>query len=107
MSHRVIEVDELPDEPLAAAGAFHSDWAGTVRQALGESPCVTLILSPADESHRDWRVAIVRDLARIAAPGRVNMVSRGSEESLRTALDYLASAPGITGQYLPLAEDEA
>ena len=107
MSHRVIEVDGLPDEPLEAAGAFHSDWSAKVREALSKSACVTLVLSPGDESHRDWRVASVRDLARIAAPGRVNIVTRGSEESLRTALDYLANAPGITGQYLPLAEDEA
>ncbi len=53
----------------------------------------------APYDHADWRRAVARDLARAYAPKRVNVVG-GND--LAATLDYLAGAPGVTGQYLPL-----
>ena len=63
--------------------------------------CV-LVFTPADHTHRAWRLAVVQGLARQYAPVRVNAVAADDEKAITAATDYLAGAGGITGQYLPL-----
>ncbi|GAA0763567.1 hypothetical protein FHS52_002479 [Erythromicrobium ramosum] len=99
---RHIEVGLLPDNALDAAGAFMAFHLEAARAALAEAQTTALaiILPPAAHDHRDWRLALARDLAREAAPKRVNVVA-GLEGEARTAtLRFLSDAPGVTGQYL-------
>ncbi len=63
---------------------------------------VTIIFPPADHTHRGWRLAAVQSLARDLAPVRVNAVASNDEAAIQSALAYLAAAPGLTGQCLPL-----
>ena len=99
---RQLEVGLLPQGALDAAGAvmaFHLDAA----RALLADPDVSalaIILPPAPRDHRDWRLALARDLAREAAPKRVNIVAGAPGEARDATLRFLADAPGVTGQYL-------
>lgn len=94
-----IEVDGLPHEPLDAAGAFLRHWLGQVASRLAGGEDVTIVVPPADHTHREWRLAVVAGLARQHAPRRVNMVA-GTGAGIARTEAYLAAAPGITGQYL-------
>ncbi|QZD93233.1 hypothetical protein K3162_04180 [Qipengyuania xiapuensis] len=97
-----IEVDGLPPEPLAAAGLFHQNWLDPIERALGEGQDVLVTLEAADHMHEEWRKAAAAMLARKHAPRRVNLVA-GSGPSLDATADYLAQAPGVTGQYFRAA----
>ncbi len=94
-----IAVDGLPDDPLAAVGEFHQHWMGHVEEALDGGEDVMLLLPPADHTHREWRLAVVIGLARKHSPRRINMVA-GDGDAVDATESYLATAPGITGQYL-------
>ncbi len=94
-----IAVDGLPGEALAAAGVFHQHWLAHVEEALHRGEHVTVFLPRADRAHREWRVAVVAGLARKHAPLRVNMVA-GEGPAADATADFLAAAPGVTGQYL-------
>ena len=94
-----IAVDDLPTEPLAAAGVFHQHWLDHVETVLAKGEDVLITLPPADYTHREWRRAAVAMLARQYTPLRVNVVS-GEGRGLDKAEAYLSGAPGITGQYL-------
>lgn len=96
-------VDDLPEEPLAAAGVFHQHWLHHVEAVLASEEDVMLAFAPADHTHREWRRAIVADLARKHAPRRINAVA-GEGEALDVIARYLAAAPGVTGQYLESAD---
>ncbi len=103
---RQLEVGLLPDGALDAAAAFMALHLEAARALLADPDCTALaiVLLPAPHDHRDWRLALARDLAREAAPGRVNVVA-GPPGQVRTAvLHFLADAPGVTGQYLPCHE---
>jgi hypothetical protein len=99
---RHIEVGLLPDNALDAAGAFMAFHLEAVRALLAEPECTALaiILPPAAHDHRDWRLALARDLAREAAPKRVNVVAGLPGEARAATLRFLSDAPGVTGQYL-------
>ncbi|MBX7460962.1 Rossmann fold domain-containing protein [Qipengyuania huizhouensis] len=97
-----IEVEGLPDEPLAAAGLFHQNWLDPIERALGAGQDVMVALEPADHTHGEWRKAAAAMLARKYTPQRVNLIA-GTGESLVAIEDYLSNAPGITGQYLQAA----
>jgi len=62
-----------------------------------------LIFDPAPYDHRGWRLAAVQDLARAAAPTRVNGIVGGDETAIEDMLAYLRHAPGVTGQLLDAA----
>lgn len=97
---RVLVVEGLPAEPLAAAADFHArilPQIGTAQEDLA------LVFPVADHTHRGWRLAAVQALARAHAPCRVNALAGGGQEAVEAALAYLAAAPGVTGQVLPLA----
>lgn len=100
MAQTVLRVDGLPDAPLDAAAAFHSQHLAKVRAALVAGDTVALVFPPAGHEHRGWRLAAVQELAREAAPKRVNAVAGSDEDSIDEALAFLAEAPGITGQLL-------
>ncbi len=95
-----VVVDDLPPEPLAAAGVFHQYWLPRVEAILEGGANVMVALAPADHTHREWRRAIAAGLARAHAPRRVNVVAGEGELLLDVTEAYLAAAPGVTGQYL-------
>lgn len=95
-----LAIRDLPGDALDASAAFQRDW---LAKARGGSDDLLLVFAPAAHPHRQWRLAAVQELAREAAPRRVNAVSAPSAEAVQSALDYLADAPGVTGQYLRVA----
>ena len=99
---RHIEVGLLPDKALDAAGAFMAFHLEAARAVLTEAQTTALaiILPPAAHDHRDWRLALARDLAREVAPKRVNVVAGVPGEARAATLRFLSDAPGVTGQYL-------
>ena len=98
-----ILVDSLPDTAIEAAEAFRAKPLVAVRESLVKGSDVAIVLPPADFDHADWRRAMARDLARAHAPARVNILAGADEAAIMAALAYLEHAPGVTGQYLPLA----
>lgn len=97
-----IAVDDLPAEPLAAAGLFHQHWLHHVEDILTQGEDVMIVVTQADHTHREWRRAIAAGLARQYAPRRVNLVA-GEGAPVDELETYLAHAPGVTGQYLEAA----
>lgn len=101
----VLRIDGLPADPLAAAAAFHADWLPNARAMLDRG-CDLLVVqfTPADHTHRAWRLAVIQGLAREYAPQRANGVVAQSEQGLSAAMTFLDKGQGITGQYLVLDE---
>ena len=101
----LLRVGRLPEAALAAAAEFHARVLPEVLASLatpGSGEGLVLLFPPADYTHRAWRVAVLRDLAREHAPIRVNGVASDDEAAIAATLQYLANAPGVTGQYWPL-----
>lgn len=97
------EVGPLPEAPLAAASRFYADVLPDARSVLAGRPDhLVLLFRPADHSHRSWRVAVIEELAREFAPVRVNAVAADDAAAISATVEYLARAPGLTGQYLLL-----
>ena len=99
---RQLEIGLLPDSALDAQTAFMALHLEAARALLADTATTALaiVLPPAAHGHRDWRLALARDLAREVAPKRVNIVSGHPGEALAATLRFLADAPGVTGQYL-------
>jgi hypothetical protein len=102
MKQAVLRIDALPVAPLDAAEAFHCEWLSRIRSMLNDCDSMVVVLSPAGQDHADWRRAAARDVAREAAPRRVNLIGGDDDAAIAAALAYLDAAPGVTGQYLPL-----
>jgi len=100
MAQRVFEARGLPDDPLDAAAAFHAAFGAPIRAQFTAEDDLALVFDPAGHAHAGWRLAIVQDLARAAAPLRVNAVVGDEGADLAQVLEYLAASPGITGQVL-------
>lgn len=100
MGHAVLQVERLPDIPLDAAAAFHAGYLPQARAALAQGDGLVLVFAPAGHAHRAWRLAAVQELAREAAPKRVNAVAGSDPAMLAETLDFFAGAPGVTGQLL-------
>jgi hypothetical protein len=99
MGQAVLRVEGLPHAALDAAEAFYEAWLPLARAAsLTEDTAIVFPSAPYD--HRGWRLAAVQDLAREAAPRRVNGVAGDDNAAIAAALHWLASAPGVTGQLL-------
>jgi len=96
---QVLRVEGLPQDAVAAAGVFYTQFAPQAQGAEGD---MTLVFAPADHAHRGWRLAAVQDLARTHAPRRVNAIESEDPEAITRALAYLTAAPGVTGQVLRL-----
>jgi len=101
----VLTVASLPQEPLAASAVLHARHLAEAEAMLeGEGVTALAICLPAaGTDHDDWRRTLARDLARAWTPKRVNLVGGPGGEARAAALAYLADAPGITGQYIPLS----
>jgi hypothetical protein len=99
---RQLEVGQLPDGALDAQTAFITLHLEAARALLADpgTTALAIILPPAVHGHRDWRLALARDLAREVAPKRVNIVAGHPGEGRNAVLRFLADAPGVTGQYL-------
>lgn len=99
---RQIAVAALPDNPLDAGAAFMAFHLEAARALLADpaTTALAIVLPPAGHEHRDWRHALARDLAREAAPKRVNVVAGAEGEAHAATLGFLANAPGVTGHYL-------
>ena len=104
MAQQVLRIEGLPESALAAAAAFHAEWLPKARE-LAEGDDLALVFPAAPYDHRGWRLAAVQDLARAAAPIRVNGVTGDDEAAIGQAAAWLAQAPGITGQLLGTRPD--
>lgn len=98
----LLRVGPLPAEPLAASARFHAQILPDVLAELARGEDLTLVFDPAGHDHRGWRLALVQSLAREHAPRRINALAGDDQAAVAAAADYLASADGVTGQYLPL-----
>lgn len=99
-----VRITGLPDDPLEAAAAFHSQHVAGIRAAATD---LLLVFPAAEHTHRGWRLAAVQMLARAKAPLRINGVSGGRETAIAAATEYLARAPGLTGQLISLDDEGA
>ena len=96
-----LDVTGLPVLPSAAAAVFHGEWI-ELAKAAGAAEALTLVFTPADHTHTGWRLAAIQTLAREAAPRRINAIASDDPDAISAALAYLATAEGLTGQYLQL-----
>jgi len=94
--------DPWPSSALDAASMFHEQIMPELRQLLArkDGDSVVLLLPPADHTHQSWRLAVIQELAREAAPLRVNAIVGNESAAVDEAIAYLAKAPGVTGQIL-------
>lgn len=90
----------LPDAPLDAAERFHATVVQPVRALMASLGAVVVLFDTADHTHENWRVAAIQELAREAAPGRVNAIAGADPTAIDQAIAWLAQAPGVTGQIL-------
>ena len=107
------------DPPPEGEGDHPKDGGGASPSAGGDTPPsgasrlppplagedLVLVFPPAPYDHGGWRLAAVQDLARAAAPRRVNGAVGDDEKAIAEALEWLAGAPGITGQLLAVGRD--
>lgn len=102
MADGVLLISGLPDNPLDAAAEFFADHVPAIREDMrGQGRTVlAIVFEPAGHAHRGWRLAAVQELAREMAPLRVNGIAGSEEGAIAEVADYLASAPGVTGQLL-------
>ncbi|MBO9497934.1 MAG: hypothetical protein J7496_02705 [Novosphingobium sp.] len=107
MTQAVLRIAGLPVSALDAAAAFHRDHLPRVRAELARTDALALVFPEAPYDHAGWRRAAVADLAREAAPRRVNGVTGEDESAITATLAWLAQAPGITGQLLPVQASSA
>ena len=99
----VLHIANLPEAALDAAAVFHGAPLAEARAALaGACDALALVFPPAPHDHAGWRKAAVADLARAAAPKRVNALAGSDPGAISAALAWLENAPGITGQLLAL-----
>jgi len=98
MGQAVLRIEGLPGHAVDAAASFHAEWLLAVRDALTRDDALAIVFPSASYDHRGWRLAIVQGLARAAAPKRVNAVAGDDDSAIAQAIDWLAAAPGITGQ---------
>lgn len=94
-----VRIAGLPDDPLEAAAVFHAEHAARLRAAATD---LVIAFPMAGHTHKGWRLAAVQMLARAIAPLRVNAVSGGTDAAIAAAFEYLARAPGLTGQLISL-----
>ncbi|MEO6387203.1 MAG: Rossmann fold domain-containing protein [Croceibacterium sp.] len=94
----VLHIEVLSAAPLDAAAAFHGKHLKKARETFTKADELALVFHPADHTHRAWRLAAIQELAREAAPGRVNGIVGDDSQAIAEMLAYLASAPGVTGQ---------
>lgn len=104
----VLRISGLPAAALDAAAVFHGEHLPRARAELaGKAEALALVFPAAPYDHAGWRKAAVADLAREATPKRVNGVTGEDAAAIDATLAWLAQAPGITGQLLPVEATHA
>lgn len=98
----LVRVEGLSQGALAAAAQFHAEILPRALEVLVGGEELILAFPAADHTHKGWRLAVVQQLARDAAPLRVNALAGGDEAAIAAAVSYLAAAPAVTGQLLAL-----
>ena len=98
MAQAVLVAGGAPAAPLDAAAAFHAADLPRARALLAGGHDLAIRFPRADHRHRAWRLAVVQELAREAAPGRVNGVEGHDDPATAATIAWLADAPAITGQ---------
>ena len=98
----VLRIGLLPEAAPDAAAGFHRDYVAAARAALDQADALAVVFADRRHDHAAWRKAIIADLAREAAPKRVNGVEGGNAAGVAATLDWLQGAGGITGQLLPV-----
>lgn len=98
---QVLEARGMPGGALDASAAFLANVLPQARAAV-EDGDLCIVFDPADHTHKAWRLAAVQSLAREAAPVRVNALASSDEAATAAAVEFLARAPGVTGQLLAL-----
>ncbi len=99
VSGGVVEISGLPASPVDAATSFYQGFAKEVRGLMARDD-VTVVFPAASHSHQAWRLAAIQELAREAAPKRVNGVVGRDGAAVAEVVKYLHDAPGVTGQIL-------
>lgn len=107
MTQAVLRISGLPAAALDAAAAFHGEHLPRARAELAGADALALVFPAAPYDHAGWRRAAVADLAREATPKRVNGVTGEDTAAIDATLAWLAQAPGITGQLLPVEATHA
>lgn len=99
---RLVPIGPLPERAVDAAAEFYARVVPMIdlRAPDAEEDHVVLLFDPAPYDHLGWRLAAVRDLARAAAPMRVNGLAGDDEAAVAETLAFVSAAPGITGQLL-------
>ena len=105
MAQAVLRLEALAESPLDAAAEFHACWLAEARRLLQQGADLVLLFPAAPHPHRAWRLAAVQELAREAAPQRVNGVEAGGVDATAATIAYLEDAPGVTGHLLSAADD--
>ena len=103
MGQAVLIVLDLPEAPLDAAASFHRIHVPEARRILSDAADIESLIvrfSPVSREHLGWRLAAIQELAREAAPRRVNAIAVDADTDIEGVLDFVASAPGVTGQLL-------
>lgn len=101
----LFRVAALAESALAASAEFHArDLPRIAALARECENGLLIVFPPADHEHDGWRLAAVQSIARNIAPRRVNAAQGGGEAAVAALGEYLARAPGITGQYWALDE---
>jgi len=102
MADGVLLVSGLADNPLDAAAEFFAHHVPEIREDLRrpDRPVLSIVFEPAGHEHRAWRLAAVQELARELAPIRINGIVGHDAGAIADIADYLAAAPGVTGQLL-------
>ncbi len=103
---QVQHIETLPEAPLNASEAFFAEHLPRAKALIADnaSSALAIIVPGAGPDHDDWRMGVIRDLARQCAPKRVNMIGGDSAAANEVMLAYLRNAPGVTGQYLAAHE---
>lgn len=93
---------DLSGDPVDAAARFFDHIVPQVRSC--DADHVLVQFAPAGHEHDAWRLAAIQDLAREAAPRRVNAVVAGLDQKAATqaTAQYASNAPGVTGQIFTL-----
>lgn len=101
-----MRIESLPADAPGAARSFLDDCLPRVAEELAGHDALAIVLPTAPYDHDDWRRAAARDLARAHAPQRVNIVAGNDETAIAATLEYLAKAPGVTGQLLRVGSQD-
>ena len=108
MGQIALQISCLPEDPLEAAARFYAEEVPLVPKLLEQEVAVTgdavdaltIVFPVSGRLHEGWQLAAVQSLAREFAPVRVNGLTGGDADAVLATTEWLADAPGVTGQLL-------